>query len=255
MNKLSILFLFSFSLTFGQRQIQHEPERIFNTLNEGKTTIEYAKEKNLKKITFLRDKVLSSSIEFDKNGNFIKTVGMENNSVRHSTYKWDVLNRMIEKKHFSPDGSFRYGYYYRYDNGAELMYKIKDSILYTKETFIKGENIGTHSQYDSIGQITSKKVYVKDSEMRWLSSSRFQNDQIYVQYRYEYLDNKKYVTKIQFDHNGTKYSEKRHLDEVKLDGKLEHYTDDGWLFRVDHFDESDNLLKIDRKSTRLNSSH
>lgn len=231
--------------TFGQRQIQHEPERIFNSLNKGIATTEYAKEKKLQKITFYRDTILSSSIEFDENGNFVRTVGMENNSVRHSTYKWDEQNRMIEKKHFSPDGTFRYGYYYRYENGFKLMFKLKDSLLFEKDTFLKGENISINSRYDSIGKVITKSVSVKDDEMKWLLETRFQDNQIYVQYRYEYIDNKKYVTKIQFDDNGTKYSENRHLDEVKLEGKLEHYTDDGWLFRVDSFDENDNLIKME----------
>ncbi len=245
MNRLLIVLLFISQFVFGQRQIQHEPERIFNKLIVGKATTEYAKENNLKKVTFFRDTVFSSSMEFDKNGNFIRTIGTENNSVRKSTYKWNEQNRMVEKKHFSPDGTFRYGYYYRYENGAQLMYKIKDSLLFRKETFLKGENISTYSEYDSIGKIILKNIYVKDSEMNWLLSSRFQNDRIYVQYRHEYLDNKKYVTKIQFDENGTKVSEKRHLDEVEFENKLEHYTDDEILFRVDDFDENDNLIKME----------
>jgi len=241
--------------TFGQRQIQHEPERIFNSLNKGIATTEYAKEKKLQKIAFYRDTILSSSIEFDENGNFVRTVGMENNSVRHSTYRWDEQNRMIEKKHFSPDGTFRYSYYYRYENGSKLMFKLKDSLLFEKNTFLKGENISIYSRYDSIGKVITKSVSVKDDNMKWLMETRFQDNQIYVQYRYEYIDNKKYVTKTQFDDNGTKLSENRHLDEVKLKGKLEHYTDDGWLFRVDSFDENDNLIKMqlfeeDGKMTR-----
>ena len=245
--------------TFGQRQIQHEPERIFNSLNKGIATTEYAKEKKLQKITFYRDTILSSSIEFDENGNFVRTVGMENNSVRHSIYRWDEQNRMIEKKHFSPDGTFRYGYYYRYENGSKLMFKLKDSLLFEKDTFLKGENISINSRYDSIGKVITKSVSVKDDDMKWLMETRFQDNQIYVQYRYEYIDNKKYVTKIQFDNNGVKHSENRHLDEVKLEGKLEHYTDDGWLFRVDSFDENDNLIKMelfeeDGKMTRKECS-
>ncbi|WP_421808768.1 hypothetical protein [Flagellimonas sp.] len=245
MYKLSIISLFSMQFTFGQSQIQHEPERIFNSLKKGIATTEYAKEKKLKKITFYRDTTLSSLMEFDENGNFIRTVEMENNYVRHSTYKWDEQNRMIEKKHFSPDGTFSYGYYYLYENGANLMFKLKDSVLFEKNTFLKGENISIYSRYDSIGKVTTKSVSVKDDDMKWLMETRFQDNQIYLQYRYEYIDNKKYITKIQFDNNGTKFSENRHLDEVKLKGKLEHYTDDGWLFRVDNFDENDNLIKME----------
>lgn len=246
MNRILIILFLISQIAFGQRQIQHEPERTFNKLIIGKATTEFAKENNLKKVAFYRDTVFSSSMEFDKNGNFIRTIGMENNSVRESTYKWNEQNRMIETKKYSPDGSFRYGYYYRYENGAQLMFKIKDSLLFRKETFLKGENISTYSEYDSIGKIILKNVYVKDNEMNWLLETRFQDDRIYVQYRYEYLDNKKYVTKVQFDKNGTKFSEKRHLDEIKIDNKLEHYTeDDERLFRIDSFDKNGNLLKME----------
>jgi len=166
--------------------------------------------------------------------------------VRESSYKWNEQNRMVETKKYSPDGTFRYGYYYRYEKGAQLMYKIKDSLLFRKETFLKGENISTYSEYDSMGKIILKNVYVKDSEMNWLLETRFQDDRIYVQYRYEYLDNKKYVTKVQFDKNGTKVNEKRYLDEVKIGNKLEHYTsNEERLFRVDSFDNKDNILKME----------
>lgn len=260
MNRLLIISFFISQITFGQGRIQHEPERIFNKLIVGQATTEFAKEKKLKKIIFYRDTVLSSSVEFDKNGNYITTIGLENNAVRKSTYKWDEQNRMVENKNYSLDGSFRYGYYYRYENGAQLMYKIEDSLLFRKEIFLKGENISSYSEYDSTGKIILKNVYVKDKDMNWLLETRFQDDRISVQYRYEYLGNKKYVTKVQFDKNGTKISEKRHLDEIKTDNKLEHYTeDDERLFRIDIFDKNDNLINMelldnDGNTTRTETS-
>lgn len=245
MNRLLIISLLIFQNIFGQRQIQHEPERIFNKLIEGKSTTEYAKEMNLKKVIFYRDTILSSSIEFDQNGNFITTIGMENKAVQKSIYKWDELDRMVETKKYSPDGSFRYGYYYSYENGAKLMYKIEDSILFRKSTFLKGENISTYSEYDSIGNIILKNVYVKDSQMNWLLETRFKEDKITVQYRYEYLGDKKYVTKVQFDENGSKISEKRHLDEIKNDNRIEHYAEkDERLFRIDSLDANKNLIEM-----------
>jgi hypothetical protein len=246
MKKLLIPVFFISQFTFGQGQIQHEPERIFNKLIIGKATTEYAKENKLRKIIFYRDTVLSSSMEFDKKGNFITTIGMENSVIRKSTYRWDQENRIIETKKYSPDDSFNYGYYYRYEDGAQLMYKIKDSLLFRKETFLKGENISTFSEYDTIGKIILKNVYVKDAELNWLLETRFQGDRIYVQYRFEYLDGKKYITNVQFDHNGTKISEKRHLDEIRINNKIEHYTeDDERLFRIDSLNENGNLLKME----------
>jgi hypothetical protein len=245
MNRLLIILILISQVAFAQSKIQHEPERIFNKLIIGQATTEFAKEKNLKKVTFYRDSVLSSSIEFDRNGNCITTIGMENKAVQKTTYTWNEQNQIVEKRHYSPDSSFRYGYYYRYENGAQLMYKIEDSLLFRKETFLKGENISTYSEYDSEGKVILKNVYVKDENMKWLLETRFQDDRIYVQYRYEYLDNKKYVTKVQFDKNGTKVSEKRHLDEIKTDNGLEHYTEeDERLFRIDSFDANDILLEM-----------
>jgi hypothetical protein len=41
------------------------------------------------------------------------------------------------------------------------------------------------------------------------------------------------VTKIQFDKNDTKAGEKRYLDEIKTDRKIEHATeDDETVFRT-----------------------
>jgi hypothetical protein len=243
--RLLIILILISQVGFAQSKIQHEPERIFNKLIIGQATIDFAKEHKLKKVTFYRDTLLSSLMEFDTNGNFITKIGMENNAVRKSTYKWDDQNRMIEKKHYSTDGSFRYGYYYKYKDGAQLMYKIEDSLLFRKRTSIENENISTYSEYDKNGKIILKNVYVKDSDMKWLLETRFQNDKIYVQYHYEYLDDKKYVTKVQFDKNGTKVSEKRYLDEVKTENGLEHYTkDDERLFRIDSFDRNGNLIEM-----------
>ena len=82
MNRLLIILILISQVAFAQSKIQHEPERIFNKLITGQATTEFAKEKNLKKVTFYRDTVLSSSMEFDRNGNFITTIGMENKAVQ-----------------------------------------------------------------------------------------------------------------------------------------------------------------------------
>lgn len=235
-------------MTFGQSKIQHEPERLFNKLDLGKQTSEFIKEHRIEKITFLRDTLVSSSIEFDQNGNSVCEIGMENDAVRKTLRKYDKQNREIETKHFSPDDSFRYGYYYKHEDGVRIMYKLKDSLLFRKTAFIKPENIRLYSEYDESGNIILKNIYTHDDDMKYLLETRFQNNRLYVQYRYEYLENKKYVTKIQYDSNGTKVSENRHLDEKEIasENKLYHYRDeDESIFRIDTFDDQKKLTKME----------
>jgi len=259
MNRILILLLFISQVVFGQSKIQHEPERLFNKLY----TAEFIKEHKIEKITFLRDTLLSSSIEFDRNGNSVCEIGMENNSVRKSLRKYDNQNREIETKYFNSDESFRYGYYYKFEDGFRVMYKLKDSLLFRKSGIIKPENIRIYSEYDEDGSLILKYIYTHDNDMKYLLETRFQNNRLYVQYRYEYLDNKKYVTKIQYDDNGTKLSEKRHLDEQEFptENKLNHYRDENEsIFRVDSFDKNENLVKMelfdnDNKLYRLEISN
>lgn len=248
MNRILIFILFASQIAFGQSKIQHEPERLFNKLDLGKSTSDYIKEHKIEKITFLRDTALSSSIEFDRNGNPIVEIGMENDHIRKSMRKYDDENREIEVQYFNPEGSFDYGYYYKYTNGFQIMYKLKDSLLFRKSGIIKPENIRIYSEYDEDGNLLLKNIYTHDDDMKYLLETRFQNNRLYVQYRYEYLDNKKYVTKIQYDDNGTKVSEKRHLDEEEIvsENKLYHYRDeDESIFRIDSLDKNKNLVKME----------
>lgn len=248
MNKILIFILFASQIVFGQSKIQHEPERLFNKLDLGKSTAEFIKEHKIEKITFLRDTILSSSIEFDRNGNSVCEIGMENNAVRKSLRKYDKQNREIETKYFNSDNSFRYGYYYKYEDGFQIMFKLEDSLLFRKSGIIKPENIRIYSEYDEDGNLLLKNIYTHDDDMNYLLETRFQNNRLYVQYRYEYLDNKKYVTKIQYDKNGTKVSENRHLDEEEIvsENKLYHYRDeDESIFRIDSLDKKKNLVKME----------
>ena len=244
MKRLLLILLFIPHLIFGQSKTQHEPEQIYYQLN---SVNDKAKDKHvLKKISFYRDTILSSSIEFDTNGNSIRRIGMENNSVRETLNKYDNQNREIETKYFTPNGEFDYGYYYKYDNGAKLVYKLEDSFLFRKWTFIKGENITVYSEYNESGEVIYKTITVKDNNQKYLLESRFHENNIYSEYRYEYIENKKFVTRIQFDENGTKVSEERKLDEIKFQNKLEHYTEENErLFRVDYFDDNEKLIKME----------
>jgi len=250
---LLILLFFTANFVFGQ-SIQHESRKLFvmtldipeNIRNSNSAFTKFVQKNSLKQVLCLRNGQISSKINFDKNGNVITKIENDNRVTNRSELKYDDNNQIIEKKNFKPDGSFRNGYYYRYENGSKFVYEIKDSLLINKYTFIKRENINIYSRYDTTGIIISKSIHIKDTDMKWLLETRFQKDRISVQYRYEYLGDKKYITKVQFDENGTKISEKRHLDEIKTDNKLEHYTeDDERLFRVDSFDENGNLLKME----------
>lgn len=217
-----------------------------NIRNSNSAFTKFALKNNLKQVLCLRNGQISSEINFNKNGNVLTKIENDNKVTNRSELKYDDNNQIIEKKNFRPDGSFSSGYYYRYENGSKLVYGIEDSLLISKHSFIKRENINIYSRYDTIGRIISKHVDIKDADMKWLLETRFQKDRIYVQYLFEYLGDKKYITKVQFDENGTKISEKRHLDEIKTDSKLEHYTeDDERLFRVDSFDENGNILKME----------
>ena len=248
MNRILIFILFASQIAFGQSKIQHEPERIFNKLELGKSTSDFIKEHKIEKITFLRDTALSSSIEFDRNGNPIVEIGMENDYIRKSMRKYDDANREIEVQYFNPEGTFDYGYYYKYTDGFKIMYKLKDSLLFRKSGIIKPENIRIYSEYDENGNLLLKNIYTHDDDNKYLLETRIQNNRLYVQYRYEYLDNKKYVTKIQYDDNGTKISEKRHLDKEEFpdEKKLNHFRDeDESIFRIDTFDKNKNIIKME----------
>lgn len=248
MNRLLIFLLFASQIVFGQSKVQHEPERLFNQLDLGMSRSEYVRKNQIKKIKFLRDTTLSSSLEFDKSGNTIIQIGMENDYVRKSVHKFDSQNREIESKHYNPDGSFRYGYYYKFKDGITIMYKLEDSLLFRKSAYFKPENIKIYSEYKEDGTLKLKNFYVFDSQDRYLLETRFSPDEIKVQYRYEYLGDKKYVTKIQYDQNGTKISEKRHLDEKKLpnEQRVNHFREDSeTIFRTDLLDKKGNIVKME----------
>jgi hypothetical protein len=256
--KIFLTFLlFATQVVYGQSKIQHEPEKLFYQLDLGMSISEYVKNHCIKKILFLRDTALSSVNEFDENGNTIIQIGMENDHVRKSTHRFDDKNRKTQTKYFNSDGSFRYGYYYKFEDGIREMYKLEDSLLFRKSAYIIPENIRIYSEYNDDGTLKLKNIYVYDSTEKPLLETRFLANVISVQYRYEYLGDKKYVSKIQFDRNGTKVSEKRHLDEIKKDNKVERYPeDDERLFRIDSFDINDNLIKMelldeDGKITRI----
>lgn len=230
---------------FTQIERQHEPEKIFKELIGRNNLSKYVKEKKIKKICFYRDTILSSSKEFDKNGNLIIDIGMENSIIRKSIYKWNKENKLIEKKHFSTDGSFNNGYFYKYKDGAQLIYKIKDSLLFRKKLNVKDENISIYSEYNKNGKIIYKDIIVKDKDNNTLLESNFSNNRLSIQYLYQYINNKIYVTKVEFNKIGEKVFEKRKLYKVKTKNELKYFTaDTERLFRIDSFDNKKRLLEM-----------
>lgn len=246
MNKLLIIFLLFPLASFGQRNIQHEPQRVFHKLlkiNLG----EFNKNHDLKKVVFRRDTIFSSSYELDENGNILRSIGSENEFIKEAIYKYDSLNRTIESKHYKPDNTFSYGYYYKYVNGTQLKYKLIDSILLSKSTFLKGENISIYSKYNEKGENTSKNISVYDDNRNILHELRFHGRKLHMEYRYEYLGNEKYVTSIYFDKKGVKVKEERILDKINIPEKniSKHHTKEGdYFFRTDSFDTKGNLIKM-----------
>lgn len=110
---LIILLVFCFNFSNGQN-IQHEPEKLLRYSLVYENMPSFATENNIMKVICFRDTLISSSITFDRKGNVTETVGNENNSVQKTEIKFDSLNREIETKHYKPDGTFSYGYYYEY---------------------------------------------------------------------------------------------------------------------------------------------
>jgi hypothetical protein len=67
MNRILILIIFASQIAFGQSKIQHEPERLFNKLDLGKSTAEFIKEHKIEKIIFLRNTFQIKKYEKIKN--------------------------------------------------------------------------------------------------------------------------------------------------------------------------------------------
>lgn len=248
MTKYITLILFYSQLCFGQSFIQYEPEREFySTIHRssnsfGTPTTEFAAKHGIKSIAFLRDTVISSVISFDKSGNYLSEIGFENKMVKESVYKWDSKNQITEQRHFKPDGTFYYGYYYSYINGVENKFDIEDSTLVSRNIFLQDENIEIYSTYKETGEIAGKSIVVRDKDLNYLMETRFQNERLYVQYLWDYIEDSVFVSKIQYDQNGSKYYEKKHLDEINNENTILHYTDEGRLFRKDSLINTNQIL-------------
>jgi len=227
--------------------IQHEPERIYSVnLPEDYSKADIQK-LGIKEIHFLRDSMLSSSIEYDNLGNRVKNVGMENNSVRMTLIKYDSLGREAERKHFDTSGLYDHGYYFVYKNEVKKMYKINDSLLLQESSINKDKTIETVTRYNDNGEISFEHITHFDADRDFLYESRFNGSRKYVDYKYERLGNKKFISKIQYDKKGDVSSEYRYLDEESIpsENKVLHYTEDEqYVFRVDSLDSNGKLIKM-----------
>lgn len=240
------LFFVSYIIC-GQSKIQHEPEKLFRGLYLENNLSDFIKKHQIQKVLFLRDTILSSSEEFDKNGNSIVHIGLENDFVAKTLNKYDDKNNLIEIKHYNADDSFRYGYYYGFKEGVKQMYKIEDSLLFRRSIHFLPENIKIFSEYNSDGSLKLKNIYVFDDENKYLLETRYNGNIINVQFLFEYIDNKKYTTKIQYDKEGVKFSENRYLDEEILpnDKKIYYYNEKGKLIRINYYDDENRIVKIE----------
>lgn len=248
MRRFLIFMILTYQFVLGQSKIQHEPERLFNGIDLGITLSDFVQKYDIHKIEFLRDTVLSSSRSFDKKGNNIEHIGFENSSVYRTTNTFNKENQLIEIKHYYPDESFNYGYYYKHEEGLRSTYIIEDSLLFRKAAHFIPENIRIYSQYRKDGTLQLKNVYVYDDQDRYLLETRFSDKTIEVQYRYEYVNDKKYVTKVDFNSNGEKTREKRHLDEEKvLNGtKINKYRESTeTISRVEFLNSENKLVKME----------
>jgi len=198
------------------------------------------------KVNYFRDTILSSSTTFDKNGNTIETFGNENDFVQRTETKFDSLNRQIETKHYKPDGTLSYGNYYVYFGNTELTFRLNDSLLLSNFTFLKEEKTSIYSSFDTLGNITFKTIVVYDNEMKSKLELIFHKFNLYREIRYEYVENKKFITEIKYNENGEKYFEKRTLKEESFPNKnkINHFTEDEILFRTDKLDSNGNLVEM-----------
>jgi len=243
---LIILLVFCFNFSNGQN-IQHEPEKLLRYSLVYENMPSFATENNIMKVICFRDTLISSSITFDRKGNVTETVGNENNSVQKTEIKFDSLNREIETKHYKPDGTFSYGYYYEYFGNTKLSFKLKDSLLLSKSTKLDEEKMSIYSHFDTLGNLTFKTIVVYDNDMKSKLELMFNYFNLDREYRYEYIDNKKFVTKLEYNENGEIINEKRHLDEESFPNinKVNHFTEeDERLFRTDKLDSNGNLIEI-----------
>lgn len=246
-NTYIILLLFCFNYCFGQ-EIQHEPEKLLRYSLVYENMPSFAKENNILKVNCNRGNALSSSITFDRNGNIIETLGNENSSVRKTIVEFDNLNREIERRHYKPDGTFQYGYYYEYFGNTELTYILEDSSLLSRYTSLDIEKTSIYTRLDSLGNISFKTIIVHDNDNQSKLELRFNNYNLNTKYHYEYVENEKFVTKSQYNENGEKYFEKRYLSEKSFPNKniIKHYTvEDERHFRTDKFDSNNNLIKME----------
>lgn len=226
-------------------QIQNEPQRVFNVLLGETSLADYAREHNLKKISYYRGDEFSSSNTFDKRGNSILYVTTENKAVKRSESKWDDQNRIVETKIYTPEGTFSSGNYYRYLNGAVLRYGIEDSLLQSKSYDLEPENISVWMSYNKEGKIKSRWITVKDALGNYLIENRFEEDRLRTQFRFEYVDGKKYNTRITYNDNGTKISESRWLRwEKSKDRKVFFSEKSKNIFRIDSLNKQGKVFRM-----------
>ena len=246
-NVLLIILLVLSNYMFSQ-DIQHEPERQFvRHLNSNNKIHRYIKEHKIKKIEFYRDQVLSSSLEFNQNGNTTKETKTENKSIGETYNKYNKHNKLIETKHFTPEGMFNYGSYYIYKKDTTFIYNIKDSLLSVKNISLEKGSKSLSTVYNGT-EIIRKTLWKIENPYRkpiesWSNNGLYKtNDHIY-----EKVDNSVYITNIEYDSLGIEVARSKSLLKKHIPSKNSveyYYFGDNTPSSIEFFDDKKNRIKV-----------
>lgn len=264
--------LFAFQYSVSQSQIQNEPEKLFtlpsNVINNREFVVKYS----IEKILFLRDTILSASREFDRRGNEISSLMMDNDEARKTISKFDYDNNMVEIRFYKPNDSLSYGYYFTKINDTVSSYDITDSIVKQKIIRSKDGASNTFLQYRNNGDLYIHMTINYDEQERIILESNYDNkNRLDYQYRYERIDGDTYVSKVNYDKLGNEKTVERYLDErMSMDGtqliryrkhdqgisEIVLFKDEDVPIKIEKFDNDDKLyyteiLKYDKQNRLL----
>ncbi len=220
---LIILFFVSY-VAFGQ-SIQNEPEKLFKeffTL-DNETISKYG----IKTISFYCDSLLSSKLEFDKNGNLVMDLSNDNSFVKKAVYYYDSLNRILKIEYFNPKDEFNYGYYYVYEGFSAIEYEIGNDEPRNRIITLKDEGIIIYSDYNEGNKWSINSVTFKNPNGSYDRELRYNSSGLYCELKYYYDTSGKKGETVNIDyHNGLKMSEKS-IDNYKTDingNEIEYYS-------------------------------
>ncbi len=260
MNRLLIIIFFAFNFSFGQ-SIQHEPRKLFvatlnvpqNTRNMNIAFTYFAQNNNIKRLLCYRNGLISSDINFDKNGNVISKIENDNTIINKSEYQYDEKGRVIKTSHYSPNGNFKYGYEYEYLEDSKLTFENPGRILKNKDIFIKDKNQKISIDYGNDKEIVSKEIEIFNTNGELKQKQEFSNDRLNREFIYYLKEREKYEDKIFYPENREKIVEtKKILDKDVIDKNgniIINYSGD---FKVSEhkYNSANRLISSDFYSTK-----